>query len=172
MKNNKTCQESEPFIYFKHERISVSRAVADFDRKYRQNQRYYARRDGKCGNEDFRSCIGDCGHCRWYQEGYRMLSFTKVFGECGERESTELSNTEQSIEEEVLNRLSWKIIDQKLDQVIPNGAMVFHLRARDYTQREIAEAVGGISQTTLNYRIRKLDAYIREHRAEFEELLK
>ncbi len=48
---------------------------------------------------------------------------------------------------------------------------MFQLRAENYTEREIAQALGIKSQSTLNYRIKKMDAFIRAHRAELEDLL-
>ena len=61
---------------------------------------------------------------------------------------------------------------QQLDQLIPNGARVFQMRANNYTEREIARALGIKAQSTLNYRIRKMDDYIRTHREELEDLLR
>ena len=54
---------------------------------------------------------------------------------------------------------------------IPDGARVFRMRAHKYTEREIARALGVKAQSTLNSRIQKMDAFIRAHRKELEDLL-
>lgn len=141
------------------------------NRHYKNKQRYNARRDGKCGQPDYRRCSGDCLTCRWYQEGFRMLSLHKVLGDQCEKETPDLSNTALSMEDVVADKLLLEELYRQLDEVIPDGAKVFQMRAQNYTQREIAQALGGISQSTLNPRIRKMDDLIRAHRAELEELL-
>ena len=151
--------------------VAVSHETAEFDRHYRNKQRYNARRDGKCGQPDYRRCSGDCLTCRWYQEGFRMLSLHKVLGDQCEKETPDLSNTALSMEDVVADKLLLEELYRQLDEVIPDGAKVFQMRAQNYTQREIAQALGGISQSTLNPRIRNMDDLIRAHRAELEELL-
>lgn len=76
-----------------------------------------------------------------------------------------------SLEDMATDRILLKDLYRQLDQIIPDGAKVFQMRAQNYTQREIAQALGGISQSTLNPRIRKMDDFIRAHRAELEDLL-
>ena len=49
---------------------------------------------------------------------------------------------------------------------------MFQMRAQRYTEREIAQALGIKAQSTLNYRIRKMDDFIRSHRSELEDLIK
>ena len=48
---------------------------------------------------------------------------------------------------------------------------MFRMRAHKYTEREIARALGVKAQSTLNSRIQKMDAFIRAHRKELEDLL-
>ena len=75
------------------------------------------------------------------------------------------------IEEIVAGKLLLEKLYRALDDLIPDGACVFRMRAHKYTEREIARALGVKAQSTLNGRIRKMDAFIRAHRDELEDLL-
>ena len=68
------------YIKVEHELIPVSEEVYQAYTRFRENERYRARRDGKCGQSDYRRCSGDCAACPWQQEGYRILSLDKAFG--------------------------------------------------------------------------------------------
>lgn len=151
--------------------VTVTKEIYDFLYHEKENQRYRARRDGKCATANYHICDGDCCNCRYQQEGFRMLSLHKVLGDQCEKETPDLSNTAPSVEDVVADKLLLEDLYRLLDQVIPDGAKVFQMRAQNYTQREIAQALGGISQSTLNPRIRKMDNFIRAHRAELEDLL-
>jgi len=76
------------------------------------------------------------------------------------------------IDDIIANKLLLEDLYHKLDELIPDGAQVFQMRAYNYSEREIAKALGIKAQSTLNYRIKKMDAFIREHREELEDLLR
>jgi predicted DNA-binding protein YlxM (UPF0122 family) len=46
------------------------------------------------------------------------------------------------------------------------------MRAHDYSEREIAKELGIKAQSTLSYRIKKMDDFIRNHREELEDLFR
>lgn len=48
------------YIKVEHELIPVSEEVYLAYTRFRENERYRARRDGKCGQSDYRRCSGDC----------------------------------------------------------------------------------------------------------------
>lgn len=160
------------YLKVNRELIPVTEEVYQAATRWKENERYRARRDGKCGQSDFRRCSGDCGTCQWQQEGYRMLSLTKVLGDDYDIEPQELSQTHQPFDDVVADKLLLEELYCKLDELIPGGAQVFRMRAHNYSEREIARAMGIKSQSTLNYRIRKMDAFIRAHRDELEDLLR
>lgn len=87
-------------------------------------------------------------------------------------EPQELTQTHQPFDDVVADKLLLEELYCKLDELIPGGAQVFRMRAHNYSEREIAKAMGIKSQSTLNYRIRKMDAFIRAHRDELEDLLR
>ena len=86
--------------------------------------------------------------------------------------NTEFIDTNPLVEDIVSDHLLLEQLYQQLDQLIPNGARVFQMRANHFSEREIAQALGIKAQSTLNYRIRKMDNYIRAHREEIEDLLR
>lgn len=101
-----------------------------------------------------------------------MISLHKALGPELEHETPELNTTASSLDDVVADRLLLEQLYRQLDELIPDGSRVFRLRAENYSEREIARKLGIKSQSTLNYRIRKMDAFIRAHRAELEDLLR
>jgi len=158
------------YIKVNRELIPVNEEVYQVASRMKENERHRARRDGKCGQSDYRYCSGDCGTCGWYQEGHQMLSMSKVFVENPEYEMPEKGTP--LIDDIIANKLLLEDLYHKLDELIPDGSQVFQMRAYNYSEREIAKALGIKAQSTLNYRIKKMDAFIREHREELEDLLR
>lgn len=159
-------------IKVNNELIPVTEEVYKAANQMKEKERYRARRDGKCGQPDYRYCTGDCATCRWQQEGYRMLPISKVFGDNLEYETSELTQAEPSFDEIIADRLLLENLYRQLDEVIPDGSRVFQMRAHDYSEREIAKALGIKAQSTLSYRIKKMDAFIRDHREELKDLFR
>ena len=99
-----------------------------------------------------------------------MLSLDKAFGSESECEKIEPAQS-TAVDELVADKMLLESLYRRLDELIPDGARVFRLRAQHYSEREIARMLGVKSQSTLNYRIRKMDEFIRAHRDELEDLL-
>ena len=158
------------YIKVNRELIPVTEEIYHAANQMKEKERYRARRDGKCGQPDYRFCSGDCATCRWQQEGYRMLSMSKVFGDNLEYEMPDMSTP--AFDEIIADKLLLEDLYRRLDEVIPDGSQVFQMRAHDYSEREIAKALGIKAQSTLSYRIRKMDAFIRNHREELEDLFR
>lgn len=160
------------YIKINHELIPVSEEVYQTASRWKERARYHARRSGICGQNDYRRCEGDCAACPWQQTGYRTVSLNSLLGDEHEQDTTLISESQPLIEDIVADQMMLEQLYQQLDQLIPNGARVFKMRANRYTEREIAQVLGIKAQSTLNYRIRKMDDYIRSHREEIEELLR
>ncbi len=160
------------YIKVNHELIPVTEEVYQVTNRMKEKERYRARRDGKCGQSDYRYCSGDCATCRWQQEGYRMLSLSKVFGDNLECEMPELTQNTPSFDELIADKLLLEQLYRQLDELIPDGSRVFKMRAHNYSEREIARALGIKAQSTLSYRIKKMDAFICNHREELEDLIR
>ena len=86
------------YIKVNRELIPVTEEIYHAANQMKEKERYRARRDGKCGQPDYRYCTGDCATCRWQQEGYRMLSISKVLGDNLEYEIPELTNSDPSFD--------------------------------------------------------------------------
>ena len=159
------------YIKVNHELIPVTEEVYKAFTRPNERERFSARRDGKCGQSNYQLCSGDCASCPWQLEGHRFISMHKALGPELERETPDINNASPGFDDVVADRFLLEELYRQLDELIPDGARVFQLRAENYTEREIAQALGIKSQSTLNYRIKKMDAYIRAHRAELDDLL-
>ncbi len=159
------------YIKVNHELIPVTEEVFKAFTRPNERERFFARRDGKCGQSNYHMCSGDCASCSWQQEGHRFISLHKAFGPDLELETPEVNPAAVSVDDVVADRFLLEELYRQLDELIPDGARVFQLRAENYSEREIAQVLGVKSQSTLNYRIKKMDAFIRAHRAELEDLL-
>ena len=166
-------KQEQHYLYLgNQERVPVSQDVYLYHQRWASNERYRARRDGQCAQSDYRFCSGVCELCRWRQDGYKMLPLSKVLGEYDEFETLDYDSTLPTMDEIIAGKLILQRLYQKLDALIPDGARVFQLRALHYSEREIARELGIESQSTLHYRIRKMDEFIRKHRDELEDLLR
>ena len=58
-----------------HELIAVNEETYKEYTRWKDRVRYQAQRDGKCGYPSNWRCDGDCGNCRYTQEGYNMISY-------------------------------------------------------------------------------------------------
>ena len=160
------------YININKELIPVSEEIYQTVNRWKENERHRARRDGECGQSDYRYCSGDCATCSWHTAGSRSIPLSELIEKHDDDKSLDLSDSRPLVEEIVADRLLLEELYRKLDDIIPDGGRVFQMRANDYTERDIAQALGIKTQSTLNYRIRKMDEYIRAHRDEFEDYLK
>ena len=160
------------YIKVNRDLVPVSEEVYQTASRWKERARDHARRSGSCGQNDYHRCNGDCAVCPWQQAGHRTVSLNTLLGDEHENETTFVSESQPLIDDIVSDKLMLEQLYQQLDQLIPNGARVFQMRANNYTEREIARALGIKAQSTLNYRIRKMDDYIRTHREELEDLLR
>ena len=134
------------------------------------NERYRARRDHRCGNNDYTKCNGDCGHCIYQIPGdvLYMDSLVNTNNDHSEDSSFgfDIPDTSASVEDLVVNEIMLTSLLKDLDSIMPDGAQIFSLIAHGFTERQVAAKLG-ISQSTLSYRKSKLFNYIRQHREDF-----
>lgn len=160
------------YIKVNRELIPVTEEIYQMVSHLNDKERNRARRDGECGQSDYRYCKGDCSTCGWRTHGHRNISLNELMEDHADDKTSEFIDNNPLVEDIVSDHLLLEQLCQQLDQLIPNGARVFQMRAYHFTEREIAQELGIKAQSTLNYRIRKMDDYIRAHREEFEDLLK
>lgn len=134
------------------------------------NERYRARRDHRCGNNDYTKCNGDCGHCIYQIPGdvLYMDSLVNTNNDHSGDSSFgfDIPDTSASVEDLVVNEIMLTSLLKDLDSIMPDGAQIFSLIAHGFTERQVATKLG-ISQSTLSYRKNKLFNYIRQHREDF-----
>ena len=130
------------YINVNHELIPVTEEVYKAFTRPNEKERFFARRDGKCGQSNYKLCSGDCASCPWQQEGHRFISMHKAFGPELERETPDINNASPSFDDVVADRFLLEELYRQLDELIPDGARVFQLRAENYTEREIAQELG------------------------------
>ena len=160
------------YIKVNRELIPVTEEIYQMVSHLNDKERNRARRDGECGQSDYRYCKGDCSTCGWRTHGHRNISLNELMEDHADDKTSEFIDNNPLVEDIVSDHLLLEQLYQQLDQLIPNGARVFQMRAYHFTEREIAQELGIKAQSTLNYRIRKMDDSIRAHREEFEDLLK
>ena len=160
------------YIKVNRELIPVTEEIYQMVSHLNDKERNRARRDGECGQSDYRYCKGDCSTCGWRTHGHHNISLNELMEDHDDGKTAEFIDNKPLVEDIVSDHLLLEQLYQQLDQLIPNGARVFQMRANHFTEREIAQTLGIKAQSTLNYRIRKMDDYIRAHRDEIEDLLK
>ena len=160
------------YIKVNRELIPVTEEIYQMVSHLNDKERNRARRDGECGQSDYRYCKGDCSTCGWRTHGHRNISLNELMEDHADDKTVEFIDNNPLVEDIVSDHLLLEQLYQQLDQLIPNGARVFQMRAYHFTEREIAQELGIKAQSTLNYRIRKMDDFIRAHREEIEDLLR
>ena len=175
-RQTKANQGTEAYIvYVGKTAVTVTKDVFDLIRRDKENQRYRARRDGKCGTANYRLCHGDCGHCSWVREGFNMLSYDKAFGasDCNgyDDEMSTIDNIPDTnaalIEDIVADRDRLDRLMSRLDTIVPDGGQIVWMLMEEYTDRQMTKELKLSSQSTLNYRKRKVQQYLREHWHDF-----
>lgn len=162
-------------VYVGNTAVPVNKDVFDLIRRDKENQRYRARRDGKCGTSNYHLCHGDCGHCKWVREGYNMLSLDKAFSASTNGENEDDLSSIESIPDTNASLITDIVADRdildrlvrKLDSLVPNGGKIVRMLMEGYTDRQMTKALKLPRQSTLNYRKRKVQQYLREHWDDF-----
>ena len=161
--------KKQHYIPVGKELIPVSEEVYLYHSRWVANERYRARRDHRCGNNNYSKCNGDCGHCAYQIPGDVLYMDKPVTSDCDHAEDGDfgfdIPDETAAFEDSVVDELMLASLLKDLDTVIPDGSRIFSLIAHDFTERQVADKLG-ISQSTLNYRKNKLFAYIRQHRTD------
>lgn len=103
-----------------------------------------------------------------------MLSYQKAFGAEESGTSSGLlpdipNKNAPLIEDIVADRQLLADLFRKMDELVPDGGRIIQMLMDEYSERQIAHALGISSQSTINYRMRKLKKYLREHWSDFFE---
>ncbi len=162
-------------IRIKNELIVVTEDVYSEYVRWKDRVRYQTKRDGKCGYPSNWRCDGDCGNCQYAQEGYNMISYATAFAVRPNDISEEDFNPDEMIpdtsavpvENEAINRIMWAELTKKLNALVPDGGSIAVMLRDGYSDRQMVRMMKLSSQSTLNYRKRKVQAYLRDHWSEY-----
>lgn len=150
--------------------IPVSEETYLYHTRWVANERYRARRDHRCGNNNFSKCNGDCGHCIYQIPGDVLYIDSIINTECDHAEDGkfgfDIPDESAPFEDRIVDELMLASLLKDLDGIMPDGGQIFSLIAHGFTERQVAAKLG-ISQSTLSYRKNKLFDYIRQHREDF-----
>ena len=153
------------YIYLSHqERVPVSEDVYHFHSRWIAKERYYARRDHRCGNRNYWNCNGDCGKCVYQLPG----DIVCLDAQMNDDSDIQIPDHSFDLDANTANQMMLNALHSKLDELVPHGGEIFKMLAHGYNERQIAEQLG-IRQSTLNYQKNKLFRYIREHREEWTD---
>jgi len=137
------------------ERVEVTEEVYLGILAENERVRRLARNEQRCARSDSLYCLGDCSECR-----YRMAG---VLRELSDRYLHVIpsKDTEDSVEEQVIRRMTVEHVYEHADQIVPDGAQILKLRfIEGMNSREIADRIG-ISHTVVNRRLTRLMAYFQ-----------
>ena len=152
------------------ELIPVSEEVYLYHSRWVANERYRARRDHRCGTDNYTKCNGDCGHCIHQLPG-DVLSMNSIIDTGRDHAADgdfgfDIPDERAAFEDRVVDELMLASLLKDLDGIMPDGGQIFSLIAHGFTERQVADKLG-VTQSTLNYRKKKLFDYIRQHREDF-----
>lgn len=129
--------------------------------------RYRARREGRCGQPDYRRCCGDCGLCPWQKNGRILSTDCAAKNDRYGFDAFELEDPGQSVEDDTINRLFFEQLYRTAAGIVPDGDVILRLHLEEglkpYT---IARRINATSHATIDERLKKLLKYIRDHRDE------
>ncbi len=140
----------EYFVFIGHQKIPVTKEQYTELIRWKERQRHYARRDGKCGQSDYKKCSGNCDHCPWYQEGFRFLPYEKAF----KGGITDVpDHNGRSAEDIACDRISCEELICLLNTLVSCAGDIAKLLAKGCSQRE-ASAQLRMPQSTLGSKLK------------------
>lgn len=78
-----------------------------------------------------------------------------------------IPDTAVSVENEAINRIMWTELTKKLNALVPDGGSIAVMMRDGYSDRQMVRILKLSSQSTLNYRKRKVKAYLNDHWSEY-----
>ena len=101
-----------------------------------------------------------------------MLSYQEAFDTSQSEESPdfplEIEDKKASLVEDIIaDRLLMNELFKKMDQLVPDGGRIVQMLMEECSERQLARALGVSSQSTINYRTRKVKKYLWEHWDDF-----
>lgn len=135
--------------------------------KFINDVRNRARREGSCGQPNYHLCFGDCETCPHRIQGKVLSSDDERYGDGYAAGKNRVLYQPKSPEEIVIGGETQRDIYTAAARLVKNGDRILRLSTVDgLSTYEIGKELG-MPQTTVNKYLKKVLAFLREHRAEF-----
>lgn len=162
-------------IIDRKDEVIVSQEVYVYMTNEKEKARYRARRDGKCGTAAYWKCDGECDLCPYAQQGFNMIPLDFAFKASSDPDSDDEFDPVDNIPDSstplpdsiVADRDLLVRLMKRLDELVPDGGQIYRMLTEEYTDREMTKELHLKQQSTLNYRKKKVQAYLKEHRDEY-----
>lgn len=129
-------------------------------REEKRKQRMWRCRDGN----GFR-CSRNCEECDLYRYGEGPTGSDVSLDQMYEESDFEVKGSD-SHEDAVILKIVLDSLIEELNGMIPDAARIVDMLKADELEKDVAKELG-IAKTTLNYRKKKVIAFLREHLKDF-----
>lgn len=155
------------YVIIGGERVFLNPAQQKAWDKFINDARNKARRNGTCGQPNYRLCFGDCACCP-YQIAGRMVSMDdKRYGDGFSNGSFAPAQKAIDPDQIVILSMTVESIMREAARRERNGDLILRLRFEEgLSTYKIAERLE-MRQTTVNDALNRLLRYFREHRHDF-----
>jgi len=127
--------------------------------------RRYARNFGTCGQADYRKCQGDCAQCPHTKAGaFIYIDDHERYGDGFAKGEFAPAQQEATPEERAADSDAWSWLYASADRIVDKGEIILRLHLEDGLSTHQISHRTGIAKSTVNDRLNKLLAFIREHR--------
>lgn len=163
MYNQEKSHSENCFVMVDGEKVIVSKEVHTYLRQQMNHNRYLMRKEGRCLQNVFQMCSGDCDRCRWYR-GRKTIS---IDSEVGRLMETFASETD--VEAAAIEAVTISDILTFADSMLPMGGTILKMRfVACMSNKEIARALG-TSPSTIDRRVNRLLKLLRRNSSLFFE---
>ena len=126
--------------------------------------RHAAQREGRCGQPDYHLCYGDCGVCPYQTWGMFVSMDDDDYVEKSNAGEYSHTHSASSLESSVLGKLMLDELYHTAGLRERNGDQILRLYLEEgLSTYKIADRIG-MRQTTVNDELKRLLAYVRDHR--------
>lgn len=153
------------YVYCKDHYEEVSEAVyyVIMDEVWREEKR--KQRGWRCHDGKGHRCSRNCEECDLYRYGEGPTGSDVSLDQMYEESDFEVKGSD-SHEDAVILKIVLDSLIEELNGMIPDAARIVDMLKADELEKDVAKELG-IAKTTLNYRKKKVIAFLREHLKDF-----
>lgn len=153
------------YVYCQDHYEEVSRDVyyVIMEEVWREEKR--KQRGWRCHDGNGHRCNRDCEQCDIWRFGKGPNGSTVSLDQMYEESEFEPTGS-QGHEDAVILKIVLDALIEELGSIIPDAARIVEMIKNEELEKDVAAELG-IAKTTLNYRKRKVIAFLREHLKDF-----